>query len=41
MPPHKDDILNSVQKMMQEDQGRKTPFKDNRPGKKWFEVRND
>lgn len=35
-PKKKDDLLNTVQNILKED-GRKNPFKDDRPGKKWYQ----
>lgn len=37
LPPHRKDLLNTVQKMMQDDQ-RENPFVNDRPGRKWLEV---
>ena len=37
LPPNKDDILNTVQNMMNETPDRQTPFVNNRPGRHWFQ----
>ena len=37
LPPHRKDLLNTVQQMMR-DLKKENPFVDDRPGRKWFEV---
>ena len=37
-PPHKWDVINSVQNFIQKDPNRVTPFKNGRPGKRWWKV---
>ncbi|XP_047740658.1 uncharacterized protein LOC108672321 isoform X2 [Hyalella azteca] len=37
LPPHKNDILNTVQRLIKDIPGRKSPFRNDRPGRGWFE----
>ena len=38
LPPRMEDVLTSVQNMLNDNPDRSTTFKDNRPGKKWIEL---
>ncbi|XP_018018849.1 MFS-type transporter clz9-like [Hyalella azteca] len=37
LPPHKNDILNTVQRLIKDIPGRESPFQKDRPGRRWFE----
>ncbi|KAA0188497.1 hypothetical protein HAZT_HAZT009110 [Hyalella azteca] len=38
LPPHKNDILNTVQRLIKDIPGRESPFQKDRPGRRWFEA---
>ena len=38
LPPHRRDLLNTVQRFIKDTPGRTSPFKDDMPGKVWFNV---